>query len=178
MNEKHAPDKRDCNCVECIGPRRPCHTCQTVSAYDSRRRTAALPWSCARRPSDRRLMCSLGFTPANTSLPTTAGMTVCRSSVRLPGMCTWLHCRRSFTGGSCDKAKNLNGRAVEAEATVEFRSPSLNRQGSCRLNHIRGFRPFRDGFSIHTCCGALYVPMIPVELQKEGGISDHAANVL
>lgn len=70
-------------------------------------------------------MQSLGFTLANTSPPTMAGMQVCRSSARQDHSA--VGAASPGAEGSCDKAdvfqKNLNGGVVEAEAGVEFRSP-------------------------------------------------------
>lgn len=109
--------------MECIGA---AHAALRASVI-----AAALPRSCTRRPGDGRLTRSPGFTPANASVPTMAGMQVC---VPLPTRNVHFALLSApLPRGSCDKAsvfpKNVNGGAVEAEAGAEFRSASLNRRG-------------------------------------------------
>lgn len=108
VNYKHAPDKRDFNCVECIRRRRSCHTCHTVNVCDSRRSSLELreeaQWQKTDVISGLR---SCQHVSANNGRY--AGLPF----FCLPGMRSSLYCRRGFTGGSCDKPavfpKNLNG---------------------------------------------------------------------
>lgn len=94
VNYKHAPDKRDFNCVECIRRRRSCHTCHTVNVCDSRRASLELreeaQWQKTDVISGLR---SCQHVSANNDRY--AGLPF----FCLPGMRSSLCCRRGFTGG-------------------------------------------------------------------------------